>query len=466
MTTSPSSATTNSSINMPIAIAPYAQTGEEDRSDAINRLNARMEASKLSHALRARLGFATFKAAHNAINVPMDELEAKITPPSNTPNAANAKRLASEIERGATPTPRPSDDPSHSLYASILSPPNKRSKPSPIRTKAQSFSSAFPPPPPPIPSPRSRTHRKGRSMKDRNEILHDVPTARDDIKAAATLTNLMFSSRSNPSDGERSLSRTSSNASTSGNVLSADHSIPTHRTATPATPKTPRERKDDVADQEAAELMMFLATSPSPARRKPTDHRPAVIGTGKVLFPSATLPSERPNGAGHLQNNEMDTDDRTEISFSQPQSQSSTMTLVNGSQISSVPFPFPDERHKTPPAGRSGSLSRSPRSPPPASPMHQSPLTPRATPSRGGNGFRLSEYLNVSPSPAVIPQWNGGKRAEARGRRLFEDLSADSDRMDTDSIRRASSNERSTRTANANSMPPPSGLAAGINLPS
>jgi hypothetical protein len=107
------------------------------------------------------------------------------------------------------------------------------------------------------------------------------------MKAAATLTSLMMSSKTSThsaATSPRALSRTSSSASESGRIaalpsMNANASSQHH--TPPVSPRSVHE--EERQNKEAAELMMFLATSPSPARRPAVKHNIPAAAT-RILF--------------------------------------------------------------------------------------------------------------------------------------------------------------------------------------
>ncbi|KAI1796905.1 hypothetical protein LXA43DRAFT_493517 [Ganoderma leucocontextum] len=227
------------------------------------------------------------------------------------------------------------------------------------------------------------------------------------------------------------------------------------------TPKTtPRDRVDD---SDAADLLLHMATSPSPARsssiRDRDAHDAAAFRTlrgggsglkGRVLFPSMsedgaggrtsrTLSREMSGSFGSISSIATEPASPRTIPARTAQVPSRLSTVQDVSQLSgsghlSVPMlptvtpPTPIEQaspHLLPPA-LGASQQHPSRSPPrtsaPVPPVSQNkaflpPRTPNAS-------FSLSEYMNVSPSPAA-PMFSASRTSSGvssqSGRRLFED---------------------------------------------
>lgn len=285
----------------------------------------------------------------------------------------------------------------------------------------------------------------------------------DDMKAAKTLTSLLMHSR--PGAGSTSSPRSTISALSDGDSAHSHFAESSSRTfagsssvklpndsSTPPPPAhhTPGARPPKVkrgadgvsrpgpSDSEAAEIMMFLATSPSPARPTAAKDRDAeayrILGGGaRVLFPNV---SDTPSQTRSLRRDQSGSFASTITAIgdmgggSLRPSQSSTVVespgpeeKVDGMQVDVIP-PTPTEIH---PSG-SGPF-------PPSSPNHHSnmpstgytPLQllsrPMESPQTPANfPFHLSEYLNVSPSPLIPPRITPltSSRKDV-GRRLFED---------------------------------------------
>jgi len=91
-------------------------------------------------------------------------------------------------------------------------------------------------------------------------------TEKEDINAAATLTALMFNRGSPRQRGDEAPQRTT-------------------------TPNPPSQEPKATEDADAAELMLYLATSPSPVR-PPVARRSAPTSMGRVLFPGSNNQKE------------------------------------------------------------------------------------------------------------------------------------------------------------------------------
>jgi hypothetical protein len=286
----------------------------------------------------------------------------------------------------------------------------------------------------------------------------------DDMKAAKTLTSLLMHARpgagstSSPrstisalSDGDSSYSHFAESSSrtfagpSSVNLSNNSTTPPPPAHHTPGTRPPKVKRGDDEisrpgpSDSEAAEIMMFLATSPSPARPTAAKDRDAeafrILGGGgaRVLFPGV---SDIPNQPKSLRRDQSGSFSSTITAIgdmgegSLRPSQSSTIAeipsrdeKVGGMQVDVIP-PTPTDIHPSgpfPPSspGRSSTMPSTGYTPLQllSRPM-ESPQTPANFP------FHLSEYLNVSPSPLIPPRMALTPLASSKkdvGRRLFED---------------------------------------------
>ena len=308
------------------------------------------------------------------------------------------------------------------------------------------------------------TRKKARATKKPRTKASGLSEV-DDVKAAKTLTSLLLHSRpgagstSSPrstisalSDGDSSYSHFAESSSRtfagpSPVNLSNNSSTPPppiHHTPGTRPPKVKR-GDDEISrpgpsDSEAAEIMMFLATSPSPARTVTARERDAeayrLLGGGaRVLFPTSSDTPAQPRSLRREQSGSF-ASTITAIGDmgggSLRPSQSSTIAeppsrdeKVDGMQVDVVP-PTPTD---VPPSG-SGPFP--PSSPGRSTTMPSTGYTPLQFLSRpmespqtpANYPFHLSEYLNVSPSPLVPPRTALTPLASSKkdvGRRLFED---------------------------------------------
>ncbi|KIJ52394.1 hypothetical protein M422DRAFT_43271 [Sphaerobolus stellatus SS14] len=246
----------------------------------------------LTRGLRARLAYASFKATHNLSHATLPDLEERIYEPTPSPAPSPSPAPVPPQSPFSSPHKRrpampPPASPSRSLYSSLLGPPTKRARHvyGPGLGPGPSPSDLLPSYTPATPrsrataSPRRTPHGQspfpnngqGRTVRTVMEgRARSTVTEKEDINAAATLTALMFnrgSPRTRPEEGTR-------------------------RTATPAPPQESKSTED----ADAAELMLYLATSPSPVR--PTVvRRPPSTSMGRVLFPGATSANEKDDAA-------------------------------------------------------------------------------------------------------------------------------------------------------------------------
>ena len=308
-----------------------------------------------------------------------------------------------------------------------------------------------------------------------------------DIKAAATLTSLLLHSRPSVTASPRSSKSAGSDAgsvqsyppfahgstrgvgSTTTVVPSADSSfmIPGNRTMTPppgvaglfgtpahTTPKASGSLKENFGDSEAADLMLFLATSPSPARPTSTRGKDArdsaafrtlgggagVRAKGRVLFPDTVEPGSRGSAlsrsaedsfassissiggqvgdacrdagisdvTGGISHGPAD-----EASVLQPAEAPATPSNLTSSHLLPPIQPSLSTHDSS-----SGSWTQ------PASYMSADPKSSLQEPPTPTNlTFNFNDFINVSPSPAVAErtsQHKGNLREEV-GRRLFEE---------------------------------------------
>ncbi|KAI0052270.1 hypothetical protein FA95DRAFT_1580129 [Auriscalpium vulgare] len=294
--------------------------------------------------------------------------------------------------------------------------------------------------------------RKESSKKGKGKRHVDI-----DMKAAATLTHLLRqrssmtlgatsprSSISAGSDYAQSSARTSAQTTM---VPSAESSFTTARPATPprsdlrGLPRTGSQSTDggpaSATDQEAIKLLYFLHESPSPARPSTTRSRNAqdaaafrtlgggndLKAKGRVLFPTASGGPPDPGLAQRM----LARDNTGSIS-----SISSAMTDSPTPRPLVTP-PTPTEEKPTglqllppPPSPhvRPAQAHPAPPTSPPA--IHKSQNMQPVTP--GTLTFNLHDFINVSPSPAAMPQRShGGLKPMLPGlrtgsaRKLFQD---------------------------------------------
>lgn len=304
-----------------------------------------------------------------------------------------------------------------------------------------------------------------------------------DMKAAATLTSLFLHHR--PVGGGTSSPRSSNDGSEIGSVYSYSHfsqssartssqkaaaapspssaygilSEPSLRSQTPPPSRSRQQHTTPRAaptDNEAADLMLYLATSPSPVRPTNTKNKDAAAyrtltsEKGRILFPSNSAtdrdPFERDGISASTQN----------LSYREP------ITLLRGNEnsfLSSISSIGTDLRGSRPDVrGSEGSsATAAPTSPRPPQLLPAVPLTlsTHSSPTRrkdkdpsshpgftripvcdGNTGstpleFNFHDFINASPSPSrgghaahdsssSAPRPNLGLRADV-GKKLFEE---------------------------------------------
>ena len=462
-------------------------------------INSLVLVVQLTRALRARLGYASYKATHDLSRSNIRDLEAQ-TPSQPIsyprPNIFQSGSPHSIGRKGSMGPPAPvTASAGQSLFASLLGPP-------PAKRARTIRNPEDPPVPPPLrPTSTASTEKRAMGSSERSRASkstintsvaertrsHDKQEKRDgrkraraarkprtkgsglsevdDMNAAKTLTSLLMHSRpgagstSSPrstmsalSDGDSSYSHFAESSSRtfagpSPINLSNNSSTPpppVHHTPGTRPPKV--KRGDDEAsrpgpsDSEAAEIMMFLATSPSPARPTAAKDRDAeayrVLGGGaRVLFPGVSdTPSQpkslRRDQSGSFASTISAIGDMGGGSLRPSQSTAATDIpsrdeKVEGMQVDVIP-PTPTDIHP------SGSGPFPPGSPGRSSAMPSTGYTPLQLLSRHTDSpqtpanfhFHLSEYLNVSPSPLVPPKMTLPPLTSSKtevGRRLFED---------------------------------------------
>ncbi|GLB40273.1 hypothetical protein LshimejAT787_0801440 [Lyophyllum shimeji] len=310
-------------------------------------------------------------------------------------------------------------------------------------------------------SPQSPNARKVKRTPDKGKQKRQHPTDVDvdgdvDMKAAATLTSLLLHHR--PSiTGSVSSPRSSIDGSEAGSAYSYSHFAQSSaRTVTAVSPPAPVSAAASTStvtessfcnqtpppaqatgpakattprpaptDNEAANLMLYLATSPSPARPSNKDSRdlaayralggdpPGVLrDKGRVLFASGTEPAEasklQPLARGGDTNFTSAIPSIGGESGSGSVPDTSTRTMPAPSQLLPPPS-LPSQR------SASGSPSTTKDS-------HESPRT-SYTP--GNADFNFNDFIHGSPSPSrgpvvPAPKANLGLRADV-GRKLFEE---------------------------------------------
>lgn len=383
-----------------------------------------------------------------------------------------------------------------SLYTSILAPSNHIA-----RTIHNANDPPVPPSSRPAPSPRvrtikpspksatasSRTHSKAKqpdkktvaSPSRRKNKRASLDKAKDkkqthgldadgdvDMKAAATLTSLLLNHRSSIHGGTHS-PRSSIDGSETGSTSYSHYAQSSARSTTAASPpgsissiatmtgtessyrqQTPPPSKAPVnaqqttprpapTDNEAADLMLFLATSPSPTRPAPQPRDPstyrslggessALRNKGRILFASS---NSAPDVMGH--DDVMSMASRPQPTLARGSDGTYSLTTNVGSEAGSR------DLHTSRASLSSTSITPSQLlSPPPlpaSSHVPESPVrkdvtqSPRTIFGSGGaSDFNFNEFINASPSPLRgNPHGPGHKpnlslRADV-GRRLFEE---------------------------------------------
>ncbi|CEL55732.1 hypothetical protein RSOLAG1IB_01744 [Rhizoctonia solani AG-1 IB] len=273
---------------------------QAQRQKAIDTFLARTEFSKLARVLRARLSYASYKATHNVAHVPLTSLEHQLASRPTPDPALSPSRSKLNHTSNMPPPPAQSDgnngnnriwrSAGMSLYQAVLDP-----GPAPRRSRPHANGASGIPPtrgiPPSQPNGRERLAIPGRTVRNapRRRHPHALSTEREDINAATTLTAIMRAGAITPAT---TLSRTSSASSAP--------------TLTPRPESASRTPQPD--DAQAAELMLFLATSPSPARptttRRAQSSQTALLGPpapARVLFPTSSDPEQLPTPAASQQ---------------------------------------------------------------------------------------------------------------------------------------------------------------------
>lgn len=303
--------------------------------------------------------------------------------------------------------------------------------------------------------PKSRKGKKKESAEEAADV---------ERKAVATLTSLL---QSRPSIASASSPRSSLSAGSEGSfhslsqyaqssartttapsslLPSADSSFSIPAVARAATP--PRANTENIYstpradDEEAANLMLYLHTSPSPVRPSMTRDRDAkdlaafrtLGGSGSLRTKGRVLFSGGDDGKSPLRTESSLTIDTLPGSqSSQTMSQPHPVDIVNDSSGSLAPA-APMEPTVVPPTPASAcSPTPSQLLPAPLSPTGQTESLfphPQVSPTPGNVPFNLNDFINVSPSPAAatVPRsaisLKSGLGANLRtdlGRKLFEE---------------------------------------------
>ncbi|KAF9533916.1 hypothetical protein CPB83DRAFT_415276 [Crepidotus variabilis] len=387
---------------------------------------------------------------------------------------------------------RPTQTPKSSR-ASKTSPRNDPSRPAPKAKQSTKNAKATASPDRRRKKPSSGDKRKTKRRSDDMEVDGEM-----DMKAAATLTSLLLHNR--PSIGSASSPRSSIDGSEVGSAYSypqfhqsstrnTSQQVPpisaapststlvaesSFRSITPPPSGTPKQHTSTTpraapTDSEAANLMLFLATSPSPVRPTTTNkekdsaayrilggHPGPLRSKGRVLFPSNAATADRgvepqdssiPTAGSPPRTSTLargiENSFSSSISSIGPEFGSSSRTdLLSSSQGSATvvgspsltpsgslsqllpPAPLPLPTAPNSPAGQKGDRNSnpSPRS-------SQIGLSAGATMGNPGPApvpldFNFHDFINASPSPfapaPVAGRSNIGLRADV-GRKLFEE---------------------------------------------
>ncbi|KAF9036218.1 hypothetical protein BJ165DRAFT_1354670 [Panaeolus papilionaceus] len=381
------------------------------------------------------------------------------------------------------PVPAPSrPTPSPRARPSRTSPRNDPARP---QSKQKPAKNAKPPVSPNRRRGKTASVDKGKQKQiatDSMDVDGDV-----DMKAAATLTSLLMHHHRPSITGSASSPRSSIDGSEHGSVFSYSHFAqssartaapsslaPTatlvERTHTPSPPAgrggTPRQQTTPRAaptDNEAANLMLYLATSPSPARAATKDSKDLAAyralggGTGplrtkgRVLFPSSSAPDHP-----HTHEDLSAGTHKMAPALARGGESSFTSSISSiGAELGGAPRTQTKDGHASHLAssGVTSSITMDVDSPSrllppaplpipsaPASPATNKDATasPRSKPvattttgTAGGNAagtpdFNIHEFINASPSspsraqPTHAQRSNLGLRADV-GRKLFEE---------------------------------------------
>ena len=463
--------------------------------------------------LRARLSYASYKAANNIPHVPLYDLEAKsralsAAPPrligskrkasgatAHPPTQAPAMRRGGSASSPVASAPTNSStarsiyssdgqatlsNATHSLYTALLGPP-------PLKQARTVRNSADPPVPAASRSTAGSRPRQGhRGTEATSPTVRSIAestraqsrnrqqeasrpkgsrvdkgkrrasaeeTAAVERQAVATLTSLL---QSRPSVATVSSPRSSlSTMSDSGSFQSFNHygqststttvtnsllppaeaSFTMSHTTRAATP--PRSGTDHLhstpraSDEEAANLMLYLHTSPSPARPTTTRDRDTrdsaafrtLGGAGSLRSKGRVLFAGAEGGKSPL---------RSESSFTADSFPNQPLHLETSNDVVRTTVPAasvipPTPESQVPPSSQ---LFPSPPSPSRVVDLSNISTSLQAPPTPGNMPFNLNDFINVSPSPAptTVPRstisLRSGLGANLRadlGRKLFEE---------------------------------------------
>ncbi|KAG8973853.1 hypothetical protein FRC05_008073 [Tulasnella sp. 425] len=420
--------------------ASLKRTRQGDQSAPnIDAFLQRAHIGKLASELSTRLKYAAFKTSNRISELPFTSVERQFTSkPRPSPSTIQQQQrqqqhtLSQKQKLAHTQTmPPPASPGTQSLYSALLGsnpmPPAKRARHESSPNLGGTSRHAPPHTASPFIDPNGtrNIHNSGkRSQGNSNEP--------DDITAAATLTSLLLNRPNSRSEGGSTLSRTSSAASVTTFAQSSQPTLSQQSQVTassssfvrsqsfgghsrtgsnvtvtggsqplperPTRPKTPQ-----TDDAQAAELMLFLATSPSPARSNHSRTRSesrsgALLPKARVLFAGGDITSNVTQAPKAVTSNN-----------SQPKLEPAAALLPT--------------------------------------PSGSSQLLPPASPSSSSIGFNIGDYINTSPLPPP-PKTSSTPKSSYRGegRRLFAD--------DLDS---ASTSESSTRHFRQPSWPASAG---------
>lgn len=482
---------------------------------------ASAELSVVVRGLRARLSYASYKAANNIPHVPLNDLEAKSRALSAAPlRLIGSKRKASgatahpptqspAMRRGGSASSPAASVPAnsstarsiyssdgqatlsnatHSLYTALLGPP-------PLKQARTVHNSADPPVPaasrstagsrprhghrgteatsPTVRSIAESTRAQSRNRQqeasrprgsrvDKGKRRASAEeTAAVERQAVATLTSLL---QSRPSVATVSSPRSSlSTMSDSGSFQSFNHygqststttvtnsllppaeaSFTMGHTTRAATP--PRSGSDHLhstpraSDEEAANLMLYLHTSPSPARPTTTRDRDTrdsaafrtLGGAGSLRSKGRVLFAGTEGGKSPLRSESSFAADSFSASQSsqlnQPLHLETSNDVVRAAAVPTASVIPPTPESQVPPSSQ---LFPSPPSPSRVVDLSNISTSLQAPPTPGNMPFNLNDFINVSPSPAptTVPRstisLRSGLGANLRadlGRKLFEE---------------------------------------------